>query len=262
MKNFISFLIGFAVLFLLYHLPEFFQNYYRQPLIWLIELGMLIFVVAAFVVIRIQKGEGFAAYGLFQLRKYKFNLLKGLLLGFAFAALTNFISVWLNWNSLPANFSFTQIILQTLIFTVGTLLPSLAEDILTRGYLFAHWNKRWSKNLFVLVSAVVFALNHIFRLSHVDVMVYIFILGLLLAWCLVYTRSLWLTLGIHWGSNIAYQFFTNVVSLKTLKETGLDNYLLAACYFIGWIIVMALYKARAFAIADRNVAMKTERTSE
>jgi len=223
---------------------------------------MLVFVIASFIVIKIQKHEGFAAYGLFQFRKYKFNLLKGILLGFVFAVFANFISVWLKWNTFSTNFSFAQIIIQTLIFAIGTLLPSLAEDILTRGYLFAHWNKGWSKNLFVFISALVFALNHIFRLTHADVMIYIFILGLLLAWCLVYTRSLWLTLGIHWGSNIAYQFFANVISLKTLKETGLDNYLLAACYFIGWIIAMALYKAKAFAIADRSVAMKTERISE
>ena len=142
------------------------------------------------------------------------------------------------------------------------MLPSLAEDILTRGYLFAHLSNRLNKNLFVLISAIVFALNHIFRLTHIDVMTYIFILGLLLAFCLAYTRSLWLTLGIHWGTNIAYQFFANIVPLKTIKETGLDNYILAACYFVGLIIVIVLYKLNFFKIAERNVAMKTESTSE
>jgi hypothetical protein len=136
--------------------------------------------------------------------------------------------------------------MQTLIFALGTLLPSLAEDILTRGYLFAHLQNKFSSALFIFISALVFTLNHIFRLSQTDVMVYIFMLGLLLAWCLVYTRSLWLTLGVHWGTNIAYQFFTNIISLKTVKETGYDNYLLAACFFVGWIIVVILYKAGFF----------------
>ena len=148
------------------------------------------------------------------------------------------------------------------MFALGTLLPSLAEDILTRGYLFAHRNKKGSNMLFVFISALVFTLNHIFRLTHADVMIYIFILGLLLAWCLVYTRSLWLTLGIHWGTNIAYQFFTNVVPLKAVKETGYGNYLLAACYFIGWLIVILLFKLRIFNVADKTVAIKTERTSK
>jgi membrane protease YdiL (CAAX protease family) len=249
LKNLFSFVAGFVLLFFLYHLPEFFQRYYNEPLIWLLELGMLIMVSASYFVIRIQKGKGFSAYGLFNLRIYKFNLLKGLLLGFVFSALANLISVWLNWNTLSTSFSFGQVMTQTLIFVLGTLLPSLAEDILTRGYLFAHFGNKLSNVLFIFISALVFTLNHIFRLSHADVMVYIFILGLLLAWCLVYTRSLWLTLGIHWGTNIAYQFFTNIISLKTVKETGYDNYLLAACYFVGWIIVVILYKAGFFKIS-------------
>ena len=234
------------LLFFLYHLPEFFQRYYGQPLIWLLELGMLVMVVASYFIIRIQKGEGFDAYGLFNLGGYKFNLLKGLLLGFVFSALANLISVWLNWNTLSMSFSLGQVMMQTLIFALGTLLPSLAEDILTRGYLFAHLQNKLGRALFIFISALVFTLNHIFRLSHPDVMVYIFMLGLLLAWCLVYTRSLWLTLGVHWGTNIAYQFFTNIISLKTVKETGYDNYLLAACFFVGWIIVVLLYKAGFF----------------
>lgn len=219
-------------------------------------------IVVSYFVIEIQKREGFTAYGLFQFGKYKFNLAKGLLLGFAFSAIANLISVWLNWNAISTNLPFTQTITQTLIFTIGTLLPSLAEDILIRGYLFAHLSNRLNKNLFVFISAILFTLNHIFRLTHVDVMMYIFILGLVLAFCLAYTRSLWLTLGIHWGTNIAYQFFANIVPLKTVKETGLDNYLLAGCYSIGLIMVIALYKLNVFKIADPTDAMKTKSTSE
>jgi uncharacterized protein len=125
-------------------------------------------------------------FGLFKLGKYKFNLVKGLLLGFAFAALANMITVWLQWNELSSALSLSQIITQTLIFAAGILLPSLAEDILTRAYLFANWPQRWNKNLFVLISAFAFVLNRIYRLTHIDVMTYIFILGLMLAWCRVY----------------------------------------------------------------------------
>ena len=91
-------------------------------------------IVVSYFLIRIQKGKGFSAYGLFQFGKYKFNLVKGLLLGFALSALTNLLTVWLNWNTISTNVSVTQILSQTLIFAIGTLFPSLAEDILTRGY--------------------------------------------------------------------------------------------------------------------------------
>jgi membrane protease YdiL (CAAX protease family) len=81
-------------------------------------------------------------------------------------------------------------------------------------------------------------------------MIYIFILGLVLAWCLIYTGSLWLTLGIHWGTNVAYQFFTNVITVRTVRETGLDNYILAGSYLLAWAAIVVLYKLRTFKIAD------------
>jgi hypothetical protein len=250
LKNFLASVAGFVILFLFYHLPEFFQNYYHQPLIWLFELGMVVFVIASYVIIKKQKHGGFAGYGLFHLGKYKFNVVSGILLGFGFAALANLMTLWLRWNTMSSHLSFTQVIGQTFIFAIGTLLPSLAEDILTRGYLFAHWNKKGSRGWFICVSALVFALNHIFRLTHPDVMIYIFILGLVLAWCLIYTGSLWLTLGIHWGTNVAYQFFTNVITVRTVRETGLDNYILAGSYLLAWAAIVVLYKLRTFKIAD------------
>jgi len=209
-----------------------------------------------------QKRKGLSAYGLFELGKYKFNLVNGLLLGFAFAPLSDMITVWLQWNEFSLAPSLLQIIIQTMIFAAGTLLPSLAEDILTRAYLFAHRPQRLNKNLFALVPALAFVLNHIFRLPHTDVMVYLFILGSLLAWCLDYTRSLWLTFGIHWRSNIAYQFFAKCHYSKTIKEIGYDNFLLAASYLIGWAIIFILYKLQFFKIAHDTAAIKTERSRE
>ena len=249
MRNRISIAVGFIILFFLYHIPEFFQRYYNSPLLWLLELGMLLMILVSYFIIKAQKGEGFSAFGLFKFKEYKSNLFKGLLIGIAFSVLANLISVWLNWNRISIDISLKTIIIQTLVFAIGTLLPSLAEDILTRGYLFAHWKNRKSNLLFVFISALLFTLNHIFRLTHVDVMIYIFILSIVLAWCLIYTGSLWLTLGIHWGTNIAYQFFANVITLKTLKETGLDNYLLAACYLLALIVVMILYRIKFFKVS-------------
>ena len=82
------------------------------------------------------KTKRLSAYGLFELGKYKFNLANGLLLGFAFAALSNTITVWLQWNEFSLAPSLLQIIIQTMIFAAGIFLSSLAEDILTRAYLF------------------------------------------------------------------------------------------------------------------------------
>ncbi len=245
---------GFFILFILYHFPELLQHYFNKPLLAWYESGMLLFVIVAFLIGNRQKGRGLSQYGLFAFRKYWTNLIKGLFLGLFIAGLSNVIPILLHWSTIAINIQWYNLIFQTFIFALGTLLPSLAEDILTRGYLFAHWTFNWDKKWLIPFSATVYVLNHIFRLNRPDVMLYLFILGILLIWCLITTHSLWLTLGVHWGSNIAYQFFTNIVSVKTFNETGLENYILAGCYILGFIIVYLLFKLGFFKTSDQLIS--------
>ena len=107
-------------------------------------------------------------------------------------------------------------------------------------------------NWLIVISATVYVLNHIFRLTRPDVLLYLFILGVLLMWCYVTTGTLWLTLGIHWGSNIAYQSFSNLVSFNSIKETGLENYILAACYAFAFLLVIILNKVNLFSFKANN----------
>jgi len=53
-------------------------------------------------------------------------------------------------------------------------------------------------------------------------------------------------LGIHWESNIAYQFFTNEVTTNSLQKTGMENYILAGYYALGFGLVIVLYKKNFF----------------
>lgn len=234
--------IGFVILFVLYHLPELFQNYYHKPLIWLLEAGMMLFVMVAYLIGKRKYKDGFRTYGLFAFSKHWRNLAKGLLIGISITILANMVPVWLHWNKISIHVEWEQILFQSLLFSIGTLLPSLAEDMLTRGYLMAYWPERWSSNLLILFSAGVYVLNHIFKLNKPDVMLYLFVLGIILMWAFVVTRNLWLTLGIHWGGNIAYQFFANTASFETLKDTGMENFVLAGCYVLGFGLVFLLFK--------------------
>jgi len=249
-KNVISVLGGFLILFLLYHLPEIFQRHFQKPLLGVLELGMLLMVFAAWWIGEIQVGTGLQAYGLFSFRKYSKNLAIGLLIGFALFFSSSLFTVALNWNQLSIHISWFNLSIQVLLFSAGTLLPSLAEDLLTRGYLFAHWPDNWPKSILILLSAVIYVLNHIFRLNRPDVMLYLFVLGILLMWCLIITRSLWLTLGLHWGTNIGYQILSRILTVNSLKETGWDNYILAITYFAGILLVALLYKVNTFRHAN------------
>jgi uncharacterized protein len=228
---------GFIILFFFYHLPEIFQKLFDRPLIWLLEFGMAIFVLVAYWLIQKQKGMGMKPYGLFALKTHWRNLLIGFVVGLAIFAGNMFLTVLLGWNSMTIRISIAQTILYIFLFASGTLLPSLAEDLLTRAYLFAHWRGPGKNLLFILFSATVFVLNHIFKLNRPDILIYLFVLGCWLAWCLIYTGSLWLTLGIHWGANFAYQAFNNAVGIQTLRETGMENYMLASVYAFGFFMM-------------------------
>lgn len=251
-KSILIALSGFVVLFLIYHLPEFLQNHFQKPLILVLEAGMLLFILSAFIFGRLWYRNGFSIYGLHSIRKNQGNLAKGLLIGIVLAAIGNLIPVWLHWSEISIQVSWPQILLLPLLFAAGTLLPSLDEDILTRGYLRIFWPKSWNLNWLIPLSAAVYVLNHIFRLGKTDVMLYLFMLGVLLMWCYVKTGTLWLTLGIHWGSNIAYQFFTNLIILRSIKETGMENYVLAGCYFFGLLLVILLQKMKLFTFESKE----------
>lgn len=239
-------LVHFLLLFGVYHLPEFLQRHYQKPLLLFFELNMLLFVAIAFFIGRQKNKNGLETFGLLSFRQHKGNLFKGLIIGFSLSALANFIPAWLNWSEISVQFSLQKVVTQTALFSIGTLFPSLAEDILTRGFLKAYFPEKWNIKWLVPLSAAVYTLNHIFRLNKPDVLLYLFILGLFLMWSYAITGSLWLTLGIHWGSNIAYQFFANLVATSPIKETGLENYLLALCYSGGFLIAFALYKMNFF----------------
>lgn len=247
-QRLLSPLILFLLLFGVYHLPEFLQRHYQKHLLLFFELSMMLFVVITFFIGRLKNKNGFETFGLFSFRKYKGNLFKGLIIGFSISAIANFLPVWLNWSEISIQFSLQRIVTQTALFGVGTLFPSLAEDILTRGFLKAYYPEKWNIKWLIPFSAIAYTLNHIFRLNKPDVLLYLFILGLVLMWSYVTTGSLWLTLGIHWGSNIAYQFFANLVNINPIKETGLENYLLALCYSVGLLTVFTLYKMNFFSV--------------
>lgn len=240
--------LGFVLLFCVYHLPEFLQIHFQMPLILILELGMLLVIIISMLLIRSNRNNTFKAYGLVAFKQHRGNLIKGLCIGIGIVIFANLLPVWLHWNMISLQVNWYQLLLQTLLFAVGTLMPSLAEDILTRAYLRTYWPQRMNLNWLIPVSAAIYVLNHIFRLGKPDVMLYLFILGLLLIWALVKTGTLWLTFGIHWGGNITYQFFTNLVDVKSLHETGLENYLLAGCYLLGFAVVFLLARLGAFSL--------------
>lgn len=236
-KAIFSFITGFLILFFVYHFPEFFSAF------WIMATFKIGFLVIAFIVASVQ-GKGLSGYGLGFKSTWAANLLKGLLTGILFFALSVYISVKLGYEGVTEIASFKTIINQLPMLLLMTAIPSIAEDILTRGYLYAHL--KFMKPLgWVVLSSVVYVLNHIWRLQDGPaVLTYLFILGVVLAVAVWVTKSLWLAFGIHWGANITFESTNSFVHTKTLVQHEGPTWLLAASWTLLLAILAILYLKR------------------
>lgn len=100
----------------------------------------------------------------------------------------------------------------------STFVASTAEDILTRGLVlraFPRLGQHWG---FILVSATLFVLNHIYRLHKGPVEWFtLFCFGLAYAAALYRARSLWAAVGLHWGWNLANGLLDTFAQSKLLQ---------------------------------------------
>jgi membrane protease YdiL (CAAX protease family) len=119
-----------------------------------------------------------------------------------------------------------------------TFFPSVAEDIVTRGFLMRALpglSRRW---LFVLISAGVYVLNHIYRLANgPSEWLMLFCFGLAYGAALFYSRTLWAAIGLHWGWNFAGGFSDQIVSVDRLVPS-MHPMMLAAAHLLMLGVVM------------------------
>jgi hypothetical protein len=95
--------------------------------------------------------------------------------------------------------------------------------------------------LLILISALIYLLNHIYRLTEgPEAWCYIFLLGVNFMIPLVLTKNLWFTGSMHWAGN-AFFFMTHQV-MKTETPAGVmsPNYVFAICLLafipLNWLI--------------------------
>jgi membrane protease YdiL (CAAX protease family) len=126
-----------------------------------------------------------------------------------------------------------------------TLVPSLAEDILTRGYWYRAAGLRWrSGTVFVPVSAAIFVLNHIYRLGNgPQEWLVLFAFGLPYAAALWRSGSLWAALGLHWGWNLGNGLQALLVPVDLRNAHGGAGLSIAA--HLAMLVVVLLATRRA-----------------
>lgn len=231
-KGILSFVLGIIFLFCLYHFPEFYSSFL------IMAVFKISFLFFAYILAILQGWKGLGGFGLKLNGKWIFNLLNGLCIGLAGFAVSVWLSALLGFERIILIESSRVIIKQVPMLLLSTCIPSMAEDILTRGYLLGHLSKKLQKTTWVLLSAGFFVLNHIWRLNDgMAVLLYLFLLGLLLAYSVWQTKALWLAFGIHWGSNIAFASTNAFIKTESLVTHNGDTLILALI----WGILFCLF---------------------
>lgn len=239
-NNYFSFLLGFIVLFAVYHFPEFFDEF------WIMAVFKIGFLLVAFGIAVWQGGKGFGAYGLALKKSWFMNLIKGLVIGIFAFALSTWLSTILGYEKITEIPTIMAVFQALPMLLLMTAIPSVAEDLLTRGYLWRHLQHKVSGQNWVLLSAAVYVLNHIWRLDDgAAVLTYLFFLGLLLAFTVWKTKNLWLAFGIHWGSNIAFESTNGLIKTESLADGAQSTWILAAVWAFIFISFLIFEKIQA-----------------
>jgi membrane protease YdiL (CAAX protease family) len=199
-------LLTFAILWLLYQAAE------GVGARWLHSFAVQATLMSACVVVAwpLSRWLGFRGYAAYALGG-GCALHRWLPAGLLLAVLAKFAAVWLGLRTgvyapdAGAGSTGLVVLLAALpMLLLSTFVPSLAEDILTRGFWYRATRWRWRNGaVFVLVSSVIYVLNHVYRLgAGLYEWMLLFCFGLTYAAALWRTGSLWAAVGLHWGWNL------------------------------------------------------------
>lgn len=242
-RSYTSFLTGFLILFIIYHLPEFFNEF------WLMAVCKIGILPVAFMIARAQGWAGLGGFGLSIKNKWLFTIVAGLFTGLIAFTLAILATIKLGYGVIDKIEPIQFFIQQVPMILLMTFFPSMAEDILTRGYLFGHL-KQLRPFVWIIISAIIYVLNHIWRLDDgLPVLTYLFVLGIVLAFCVAIKKSLWLAFGIHWGANIAFELSGAGIKLTTREYPDVSNWMLAAVWALLFVILFFVYRKT---LSDNN----------
>ncbi len=208
---------GFLLLFTVYQASEGMQTVFAPGH----PLGpalMLVALLLAWPVGRWIDGSGWRAFGLHG-RGWIGILGGGLLMAMLAKLAAEAIALWLGIETFAAPVALPLSAVALLLVT--TFVPSLAEDILTRGFLLRLAPKPLGFWGYALGSALLYTANHLWRLDWgVTEQLRLFCLGLAYGAAAWRFRSLWAAVGLHWGWNFANAALSQLWPGTVLNAVG------------------------------------------
>ena len=223
--------ISFLVLFVLYHAAEYMIVFRDSPAGFF--LFQFLFFLAAWRLGHWYAASGLTVWGLpFTARSFKLFLI-GIGVGCILYGVPYALALYLGVEVILRVPDGVPLVKSTLPFAFGVLFSSLSEDMLTRGLIYQYYHPKLKPLGLILLSASVYLLNHIYRLTDgPETWLYLFLLGVIFLIPVLFTRNLWLTGGMHWAGNTVF-FVTHSV-IQTEESRGP---LSANALFAGWLLV-------------------------
>lgn len=229
--KYLSVLAGFIVLFCLYHAAEY-MIIFKNSAAGFLGFQFLFFC-SAWCIAKIQFKQGMKAWGLGTGKFFFWHLAVGMLMGIVLYGLTFGISVFTGAEKIISIPSWKAIAAPLGLFIFGNFFSSVSEDILTRGYLYKHFIAKWSGGVLVIISAVVYLLNHIYRLADgIETYTYLLMLGILFIIPVIRTQQLWFTSGMHWAGNCFFYYSHELIKIADGTGKISPNYLLILCILV------------------------------
>lgn len=243
MKPLKSWLPGFVALFVAYQAPEGVGGLWLRSASIAAALMLAFLPVAVWVAraLGLRPGE---AYALEWTRRGWSSLGAGLLLAFAAKGLG--LTLGLRWGiyepsaSLGAAGGAAELAGTLAWLALATFVPSIAEDIVTRGYWLRITGVRWTGIGFVLFTSALYVLNHIYRLGNgPGEWAMLFCFGLAYGTACWTRGSLWAAVGLHWGWNMAGESLalvwpTRIVEPELARALSGAAHLTMLAVIVGW----------------------------
>lgn len=219
----LAIIAGYLAIFLVYQLAEAngqgLLSIPPKPLS--ILLLFILAIVAVAVVARLLGLNGLAAFGLGLGPNWWQDYAGGLLLGTAVLAAVERVGIYFQIREVSGFHFDAANLLRNFLFILFANFPAAAaEDLLTRGYPY-YFLQGQPVVVFVIVSTLLYVLNHIIRLVTKPVTDWYFLpfVGVTLAYALVRTGSLWLVIGLHQAINVTSYLMPQMMTVKTTTNT-------------------------------------------
>ena len=134
--------------------------------------------------------------------------------------------------------------IMALLFAVlTTFVPSLVEDILTRGFPLRTFPLRLGGVVYVVACAALYTLNHVWRFDWgASEQIRLFCMGLAYAAAAWRWRTLWGAVALHWGWNLANALSGPLVDVEGASTDAVR--LAGAAAHLALLVLVLLLPAR------------------